>query len=318
MIQRLGLQPLGFEGGWYKENVRSEQSMRFDGDRGRSLHTAIYYLLTPTSRSLMHRLRSDEVYHFYLGDPVDMLLLHPDGGHERVCLGHDLSAGQEVQRCVPRGVWQGSVLRHGGRYALMGTTMSPGFQLDDFELGDRSELVVQYPALERDVKALTPEVFRRAGWEVVAAGFDLLHADLRGPEALAAGLRAAPWDPAFEDRLQDAHRRRVQAVLQRLEGEGTGRIWGVWYGLDAASRVLKVAGAFDGPPVHGTVHFRFTSVHDASGFVACVLDRAFEQPGVERAVVEPSPPILAGYRSEDGVTWTPDGRRRSRPDDPPS
>ena len=84
-------------------------------------------MLTPDTFSAMHRLKGDEVFHFYLGDPVEMLLLKPDGRAEAVLLGQDLSAGMRVQHAVAGGTWQGSRLAPGGKYALMGTTMAPGF-----------------------------------------------------------------------------------------------------------------------------------------------------------------------------------------------
>src|SRR5207245_2095434 len=89
--------------------------------------TAIYYLLTPDTFSALHRLPTDEVYHFYLGDPVEMLQLWPDGSGRVGTLGQDVRAGQLLQVIVPRGVWQGSRLRPGGAFALLGTTMAPGF-----------------------------------------------------------------------------------------------------------------------------------------------------------------------------------------------
>jgi predicted cupin superfamily sugar epimerase len=81
----------------------------------------------------MHRLRSDEVFHFYLGDEVEMLQLWPDGTGRRVGLGSDLAAGMLPQTVVPQGVWQGSRLVRGGRFALLGCTVSPGFDYADFE-----------------------------------------------------------------------------------------------------------------------------------------------------------------------------------------
>jgi len=122
----------------------------------RAFSTAIYYLLTPETCSRMHRLRSDEIFHFYLGDPVTMLLLFPDGKSETVTLGQDLSAGQKVQFLVPRLVWQGAFLNAGGRFALLGTTMSPGFDYEDYEAGDRSMLLHVYPDQKEIIERLLP------------------------------------------------------------------------------------------------------------------------------------------------------------------
>ena len=155
----LGLEPLPFEGGYYRETHRAALSLAppaWPGDYGgpRSASTAIYYLLDPGTFSWMHRLRTAEVYHFYLGDPVELLMLHPDGRGEVVVLGPDLAAGQRVQLVVPEGVWQGSRVIDGGRFALMGTTMAPGFDLADFELGDEVALSARWPAHAARIAAL--------------------------------------------------------------------------------------------------------------------------------------------------------------------
>jgi uncharacterized protein len=160
IISRLGLQPHPEEGGFFRETYRSKETVpgealhsRYGG--ARSLGTAIYYLLTPETFSSLHRLQSDEVFHFYLGDPVEMLHLHPDGTGKTVLLGPDLLAGMEPQVLVPRGVWQGARLAKGGRFALMGTTVAPGFDYDDYEHGNRGDLVAAYPMFERQIIALT-------------------------------------------------------------------------------------------------------------------------------------------------------------------
>jgi hypothetical protein len=103
----------------------------------------------------MHRLASDEVFHFYLGDAVEMLRLHPDGAGERVVLGQDLAEGQWVQTVVPQGVWQGSRLVEGGRFALLGCTVSPGFDYADYEAGSRAELVRGWPEWGEMIEGLT-------------------------------------------------------------------------------------------------------------------------------------------------------------------
>ena len=85
------------------------------------------------------------MYHFYLGDPVLMLQLRPNGSSRLITLGRDLEAGQVLQAVVPRGVWQGLLVQKGGSYGLLGTTVAPGFELDDFEAAEREELVAAYP-----------------------------------------------------------------------------------------------------------------------------------------------------------------------------
>lgn len=140
----LGLEPLLPEGGFFRETYRSAHS------------TAIYYLITPTNFSRMHRLASDEVFHFYLGDPVGQLHLRPDGTGEVITLGNELAAGQRPQVIVPGGTWQGACLAAGGRFALLGTTMAPAFDPAEFEAGDRERLCRRWPAFADRIRALTP------------------------------------------------------------------------------------------------------------------------------------------------------------------
>ena len=161
--QLLGLTPLAHEGGYFAETYRATEMIPagFEGlhpPDARSLATAIYYLLTPDTFSALHRLPGDEMFHFYLGDPVEMLQLGPDrsGSTGRVVvLGTDLASGQRPQVLVPRGVWQGTRLLPGGKAALLGTTMSPGFDPADFELGAREALIADYPAHRDRILALT-------------------------------------------------------------------------------------------------------------------------------------------------------------------
>jgi hypothetical protein len=94
----------------------------------------------------MHVLASDEIFHFYLGDPVEMLQLWPDGRSALVTLGQDLEAGQEVQLVVPAGVWQGTRLVEGGKVALLGCTVTPGFDFADYRNASAEELIAKWPA----------------------------------------------------------------------------------------------------------------------------------------------------------------------------
>jgi predicted cupin superfamily sugar epimerase len=103
----------------------------------------------------MHRLPTDEVFHFYLGDAVEMLQLHPDGRGEVIRLGSDLAAGERPQVLAPGGSWQGSWLVPGGRWALLGTTVAPGFEFADYTSGRRRELIARYPDFADLITALT-------------------------------------------------------------------------------------------------------------------------------------------------------------------
>ncbi len=161
IIALLKLQPHPREGGFFRETYRADEQLsssglagRYSGDR--SVSTAIYYLLTPNTFSAIHRLKSDEVFHFYLGDPVQMLQLHPDGQGKTFIIGNDVMAGQQPQVLAPRGVWQGSCLQPGGSVTLLGCTVAPGFDFDDYEHGDRDMLVKQYPDFSELITRLTP------------------------------------------------------------------------------------------------------------------------------------------------------------------
>jgi predicted cupin superfamily sugar epimerase len=160
VIELLNLQPHPVEGGFFRETYRSTAtlpaSVLSQHGTDRSVCTAIYYLLTPKTVSALHRLPGDEVFHFYLGDPVQMLQLWPDGTTRSLTLGTDLKSGQVPQLVVPGGVWQGSVLIGGGQFALLGATMAPGFDYADYAAGEREELVGKYPAVAELIERLTP------------------------------------------------------------------------------------------------------------------------------------------------------------------
>jgi uncharacterized protein len=155
----LQMRPHPIEGGYFAETYRGApvvpQSLLPDYPGDRAISTAIYYLLTPDTFSAMHRVRGDEMFHFYLGDPVEMLQLKPDDSGEVILLGQDIAEGMRLQHTVPARVWQGSRLRAGGKYALLGTTMAPGFEYEDYETGKRQELIAQYPQYSAMVAALT-------------------------------------------------------------------------------------------------------------------------------------------------------------------
>jgi uncharacterized protein len=117
--------------------------------------TAIYYLLEPGTFSEIHRLRSDEIFHFYAGDPVEMLQLTACGAGTIFQIGNRLDLGERPQVVVPRNVWQGSHLAPGGEWALLGCTVSPGFEFEDYETATREELCSQWPAFRKLIQELT-------------------------------------------------------------------------------------------------------------------------------------------------------------------
>lgn len=156
VIALLALRPLEGEGGYFAETYRTGWTIARDGyPAGRIASTAIYYLVTPEHFSALHRLRGDELYHFYAGDPLDLMLIHPNGRVETNRLGNDLEAGERPQALAPAGVWQGSALAPGGEWALVGTTMTPGFHPDDFELGERVALTASFPHASELIARLT-------------------------------------------------------------------------------------------------------------------------------------------------------------------
>jgi predicted cupin superfamily sugar epimerase len=162
IIELLDLRPLPREGGHFRQSYRAAESISSDAlparyQRDKQLCTAIYYLLTsdPDSFSALHRLPTDEIYHFYLGDPVEMLLLYPDGDSAVVRLGSDLRAGEQVQFVVPAEIWQGSRLTPGGSFALMGTSMAPGYDEGDYTGGERGALSERYPDRAELIRSLT-------------------------------------------------------------------------------------------------------------------------------------------------------------------
>ncbi len=158
----LNLTPHPEEGGYFAESYRSNERFaqaalpaRYTG--ARSFGTCIYYLLTPDTFSAMHRLASDELFHFYFGDPVEMLQLYPDGSGKVLTLGPDLLSGMRPQVIVPRGIWQGSRLVPGGQFALLGCTVAPGFDFADYEHARRADLLGRYPTFRDSILSLTSD-----------------------------------------------------------------------------------------------------------------------------------------------------------------
>lgn len=162
LIRHYQLKPLPIEGGLFSQTFRASDMLpatmlpeRYYVDK--PAYTAILYLLTAEadSFSALHRLPTDEIYHFYMGDPVRLIQLHPDGRSEHVILGHDVLNGQRVQHLAPRDSWQGSFLLPGGQWALMGTTMAPGYTHSDYVGGERDALIAQYPHEREWIARLT-------------------------------------------------------------------------------------------------------------------------------------------------------------------
>jgi uncharacterized protein len=144
------------EGGYFRESYRSSEIIsrealpsRYKGDR--SFSTSIYFLLPPGMVSHLHRLASDEAWHFYLGGPLELLQISPDGIIEKLILGQDLAAGQKLQHTVPAGYWFGARPAGGSEYSFVGCTVAPGFDYADFELADPGDLSRRFPALKQEI-----------------------------------------------------------------------------------------------------------------------------------------------------------------------
>jgi predicted cupin superfamily sugar epimerase len=160
-IERLDLRPHP-EGGYFRETYRAAETIagaalpaRFDGPR--PFATAIYFLITRDAFSALHRIRSDELWHFYAGDAVTLVVLDAEGTGRLITerLGREPARGEFPQVVIPAGVWFGAEVVSFGRFALLGCTVAPGFDFADFELGERASLLRQYPQHRGAIERLT-------------------------------------------------------------------------------------------------------------------------------------------------------------------
>ena len=159
LIAALNLQPHP-EGGWYRETYRAPETVassalpeRFDGQRSHA--TAIYFLLNSESFSALHRLKSDELWHFYSGSPLTVHVIHADGRYTPIKLGPDLAQGETFQAVVPHGCWFGATVDTPDCYALVGCSVAPGFDFADFEMADRESLSEEFPQHTELIARLT-------------------------------------------------------------------------------------------------------------------------------------------------------------------
>lgn len=157
LVNKLRLLPHP-EGGYYRETYRSDGLIKeFDLGNGqtgnRNYCTAIYFLLTQGNFSAFHRIRQDEIWHHYQGGAIRLHMIDPIGQYQEILIGNDLDKGQHPQFVVPAGYWFASEVVQDGAYALVGCTVSPGFDFADFELAKADELSGRWPQYE--------ELFRR-------------------------------------------------------------------------------------------------------------------------------------------------------------
>lgn len=159
IIQILHLTPLAEEGGMVAETYASEEIYK-----NRRCGSAIYYLLTGDAFSHLHMLSADEIWHFYYGDPVELIQIRDRDGRKTVSvLGMDIRKGERPQILVEKNSWQGARLLPGGKsgFALMGTTMSPSYLEGDFVRADRETLIRRFPEHEKEIKKMTGELVYR-------------------------------------------------------------------------------------------------------------------------------------------------------------
>lgn len=158
LIQQYHLQPHP-EGGWYKETYKSIEQIavnavpqRFSGSRVFS--TAIYFLLEAGNFSAFHRIKSDECWHFYTGDPLWIYVIDASGKLELIHLGSDIDRGELFQYVVPANCWFASRPAPGSSFCFVGCTVAPGFDFSDFELADAGMLADLYPQHDGIIKEM--------------------------------------------------------------------------------------------------------------------------------------------------------------------
>lgn len=169
LIAHLQMQKIPAEGAWFAATYRSKEKLpgqvldaRYAGVE-HALGSAIYALVTREDFSALHLLQTDEIWHYYSGSALELLLLHPDGRGEKLVLGPDVLAGQKPQITVPRGVWQGAqpLDTRDDAYTLFGCTLAPSFEDNDFQPGYRDVLQKAYPAFASDIARFTRPAFAR-------------------------------------------------------------------------------------------------------------------------------------------------------------
>jgi uncharacterized protein len=135
-----------------------EGALRTPFARSSPIGSALYFLVTPAAPVRLHRIRNDQLYHYYLGDPVELFLLHDDGASERVIVGPEIAAGQRVQFFIPGNTFHTAQLVGSGRWFLGGSTAWPGVVQGDAEIGDVEELTRQYPGVAIELRAIAASV----------------------------------------------------------------------------------------------------------------------------------------------------------------
>lgn len=159
LVKKLELLPHP-EGGYYKETYRSDVSLRkevlpegFEGNR--NIATAIYFLIEKNNFSALHKIKSDETWHFYAGDALEVIELDEDGNLKTTLIGNKMEQGEVFQYTVPANTWFGSRVKRGGNYSLVGCTVAPGFDFADFEMAEKADLISKFPQQHSVILELT-------------------------------------------------------------------------------------------------------------------------------------------------------------------
>ena len=143
------------EGGYFKETYRSGDLVVNKHGNKRAASTGIYFLITSENFSAFHKIVSDELWHHYEGSALSVYIIHPDGKLEVLKIGKNAAAGEQLQGVVPAGCWFASRVDTPDSFSLVGCTVAPGFDFDDFVLAARKELIAQYPEHHKIIEELT-------------------------------------------------------------------------------------------------------------------------------------------------------------------
>lgn len=232
LIEHLHMQKIPSEGAWFAVTYESSDRLTAGGlpsryGSSRLAGTAIYALVTRTDFSAMHRLKTDEIWHFYAGEPIELLLLHPEGRSEVVLLGAEVLAGQKPQFTVPAGVWMGARPRKDApdAYSLFGCTLAPGFDYTDYESGYRAELQASWPEQSDLIEVLTRTEFLKKPFSIdVPAPTASVEPKVFNPEAVAK-ITVAPGVELRELLGRVGHAKSDDCSVARFAlavGRGTG------------------------------------------------------------------------------------------------
>lgn len=155
LIEKFNLEPHP-EGGYYKETYRASLKSKYNNFNGeRNVSTGIYYMLTKGSKSGLHRIKSDEMWHFYLGGPMTIVEFYDDGRFVKTILGQNINKGEMVQHTLPAGCWFGGFPNEGTDFSFVGCTVAPGFDFADFEFASKKYLLEKFPKQQELINRLT-------------------------------------------------------------------------------------------------------------------------------------------------------------------